>query len=99
MRLERHGGNFQIHYPKLAALVFAPSRVRGSHGSVQGHEVLVGVIKKVGPSISKSIWPYELQFISAGSTILNRVYGVTTSQGQEIMEYATKVGLTIRKEQ
>lgn len=89
------GGNFQLRHDKLSGIVFGSARIRESHGSIPGQEEITDLIKKVGPSIVKSIWPYEVRFVGPNSEIVNRLYSVTDSQAEEISKLATTVHLRL----
>lgn len=89
------GGNFQYLYSNLSALKQTASRIRGSHGSVQGHPVLTAGLKAIGPKISRGIWPYEYQLLDLNSIIVDRIYGVTEVQASAIAQLAEKVELKI----
>ncbi|MDW5265792.1 MULTISPECIES: lysozyme inhibitor LprI family protein [Acidobacteriaceae] len=89
------GGNFQMREDKLSSVVFAPTRIRKSYGSVDGYEELTEILKKYGPSVSRSIWPYEIQLQAPNSQIANRFYAIENSQAHEIAKLAAKAHLRV----
>jgi hypothetical protein len=89
------GGNFQIPKIKIDHICFAPSRVKESAGALDAPEDVTKFLNKIGPDISKAIWPYELQIVSPSSEVLNRFYSVKAAQAEQIAKGARSANLRI----